>query len=335
MLSRAPLLLAAGALALGVTLAIALVSPQVRAGPPPPVTILDAAAVRDSGRGLTLAISSMDGVPLVDPQPAGRSKTPRPLAAAPDGMAMAVSTLDPGQVGPLTIARSDGSQLEVALPGVWGAAFEPGGTWLAVVDLSGALWRVDATSGAARRLADGPFGADPTVLPDGRVLVVELAAVDAPIWAVAAVVDAKGTVEPILGSVPASDQIVHGASALGDGSVAVVRHRTGGGISVVRIDARGEETSLAQLEGATGAAVSPDGARLAWAGGRRTWLASTDDLASAMPVGDGGPGRFSPDGSLLLLVATGAAAIVDAGGTRIGQAGPGACWLGDGRGCRP
>jgi hypothetical protein len=129
------LFLAAGAVALGMALVFVQVSPQVRAGPPPPVTILDAEALRDSGRGLTLASRSIEGVGLVDPIPGGRVKNPRSLAAAPDGLALAVSTVDLGVIGPLTLARADGSQLEIALPGVRGAGRRRP-RWRAVEDRS-------------------------------------------------------------------------------------------------------------------------------------------------------------------------------------------------------
>jgi hypothetical protein len=329
------LLLAAGAVALGVTVLLIQISPQVRAGPPPPVTVLEPDALRDSGRLLGLAQRSVDGVPLVEPRAAGGLKSPRPLAAAPDGLTLAVSTVEVGRIAPLTLARDDGSQLDVQLPGVRGAAFEPGGSWLAAVDLGGALWRVDTLSGAAIRLADGPYGPDPSVLPDGRILVVRLSAIDAPLWAAAETVDGAGTVAPVAGGLEPESQLVYGATPLVDGSVAIVRHRVGGGVDLARVDGAGVETVLARLDGAAAVAVSADGARLAWPAAGTTWLAPVDAVSDAVAIGDGAPARFSPDGSLLLVLGSSASDIVDGAGDRIGSASAAACWVGGGRGCRP
>jgi hypothetical protein len=333
--SRILLLLAAGATALGLALLVFQISPQVRAGPPPPVTRLEAAALRDSGRALTLAGRSVAGVPLVELLPGGRAKAPRPLAAAPDGLTVAVSAADSGVIGPLTLARADGSQLDVELPGVRGAAFEPGGSWLAAIDLAGAMWRVDTATGEAARIADGPYAPNLSVLPDGRILVVRLSAVDAPVWAAAETVDSGGAVVPWTGSLAAEAQLVYGATPLADGSVALVRHRTGGGVALVRLDAQGSELTMAAIDGAAGVEVSADGRSLAWPAGGVTWLAATDAVAEATAIGDGFPARFSPDGTLLLVLGPDAASIVDLAGERIDLARPEACWVGGGRGCRP
>jgi hypothetical protein len=333
--SRILLLLAAGAAAFGLALVLAQSSPEVRAGPPTPVTRLDVAALRDSGRVITLAGRTVAGVPLVELLPASRVASPRPLAASPDGLTVALSTVAPGVVGPLTLARADGTQLEVALPGVRGAAFEHGGSWLAAIDLAGALWRVDTATGLAARLADGPYAPDASVLPDGRILAVRLSALDAPLWAATETVDGAGDVVPWTGSMAFEAQLVYGATPLADGSVALVRHRIGGGVAVVRLDTQGSEQTMAELDGTAAVAVDGDGSRLAWTAAGATWLAASDAVAEAIAIGDGSPARFSPDGSLLLVLGTDVAAIVDRMGARIEQARPEACWVGGGRGCRP
>lgn len=335
MRSRTPLLLAAGALAFGVTLVLVQLSPEVRAGPPPPVTLIEMDELRAAGLAVTLTRRTVAGVPLVEPRPSGRAPRLRPLAAAPDGLTMAVSTVEPGVIGPLTLARADGSQLEVELPGLRGAAFEPGGTWLAVVDLAGAVWRVDAASGTAVRLAEGPYGPDPSVLPDGRILLVRVSAVDAPIWATAETVDADNVHAPLTGSLGPEEQLVYGVTPLADGSVALVRHRIGGGVAVVRLDESGAETQLTELHGAAAVSVSVDGRWLAWQEAGATWLAAANAVGEARAIGTGEPVRFSPDATLLLILGAEATDIVDLAGERIDQAGPGACWLGGGRGCRP
>jgi hypothetical protein len=333
--TRVSLFLAAAVAALGLALFVVLLSPQVRAGPPPPVTVLDAAALRGSGGELTLTMLAIEGEGMVEPRSSADRADARPLAASPDGKTVAVSTVKRGQAGPLTLAREDGSQLEVALPGVWGAAFEPGGAWLALVDLSGALWQVDAISGAAVRLGDGPYGPDPTVLPDGRILAVRLSAVDAPIWAAAVTVDpATGDTAPV-GSTAAEDQLVYGATALTDGSVVLVRHQVGGGVSLVQPQPDGTETTLTDLAGAATVAVSPDGRWRSWPEAGVTWLAAMDTGSPPVRIGAGSLARFSPDAALLMLFDPESTAIVDLDGARIARVGPTACWLGDGRGCRP
>jgi hypothetical protein len=333
-LPRIVLLVAALAAAAGLAAAV-LVSPPAQAGPPPAVTVLDAAALRDSGRSLAIELATVDGVPLVDPRAGGGAVAFRSLATSADGSRVAVSTGPPGQVGPLVLARSDGTQLEVALPGVRGASFEAEGGWLAVVDLAGALWRVDADTGEAIRVADGPFDLDPTVLPDGRILVLRLSAVDAPTWSAPEIVDpAGGTPVPVVAGPGPADQLVYGATALADGSIALVRHRRGGGLSVTLVSPHGAERQVHELDGGSSVAVSPEGEWLAWSEADGTWLAHPGDRRP-LRIGPAGPARFSPDGSLLLLFGAGGSTVVDTTGHREADVGPLACWLGGGRGCRP
>jgi hypothetical protein len=335
-LRRSSFVLLAAAVALGVAVIVVVSSPQVRAGPPPPVTILDSTSVRAAGRTIELPIRTVSGVRFVDPVGPGDEPAPIPLAAAPDGGAVVVSRVDRGQVGPLTIALADGSQLDVALPGVRGAAFDPSGAWLAAVDLAGSLWRVEVQSGAATRLADGPFGSHPAVLADGRILVVRVSSADAPTWSAAVIVDASSGVEtPVSSSANPGDQLVYQAEPLSDGTVALVRHRTGGGVAVVQILADGTEAPLADLTDASLVAVSPDGQWLASAVGGQVRIARTGRGAGSHELGTGTGGRFSPDSSLVLLIAADGTRVVDLHGNVLIQAGPSACWLGDGRGCRP
>ncbi len=335
MLRRSAFLLALAVLVVGLGVVIDLQdSRQVRAGPPPAVTVRDADAVRDSDIDIGLVATAVDGVGILEPQPtAGTS--PRWLAASPDGSALAFSPVPTGQVGPLTIARADGSQLEIALPGTRGAAFEPAGAWLAAVDLSGAVWRVDAASGAASRLADGPFGPDVTVFADGRILAVRVSSVEAPIWASAEWIDPDSGSAAAVGA-PAATQteLAYRATALLDGGVAIVRHRTGGGVDIVRVGDDGEELPLA-TSSVPGVTVSPGGDRLAWIEGGTAWLGSTADGPPPFATGSATSVSFAPDGSLLMAVATDGARLVDLAGSERADLVVGACWLGGGRGCRP
>jgi len=334
--NRSSLVIVAVAAALGLLVVIVGVSPQVRAGPPPPVTFLDPASVRGAGKTIALSVRTVDGVPLVEPQRPIGAPPLRALAASPDGRAVVIGNLERGQVGPLTIARADGSQLEVALPGVRGAAFDALGAWLAVVDLTGALWRVDVQTGAATHLADGPFGSEPAILPDGSILAVRLSSVDAPTWAAGVTVDSvSGAETPVLPSPEAHDQLVYQAVPLADGSVALVRHRTGGGVAVVRAAPDGSEASLADLNDASGVAVSPDAGWVAWTAAGQVRIASTGPDPVVRDLGAGTGVRFSPDGSLLLVFSAERSLVMDRAGRHLAETGISACWLGDGRGCQP
>ena len=336
MLIRSSFVILAAAIAVGLAVFIITSSPEVRAGPPPPVTALDEASIRAAGRTIALPTLTVQGEELLNPTGPGLVPPVRILAAAPDGSAVAVSRVDRGQVGPLTIARDDGSQLDVELPGVHGAAFDASGAWMAVVDLAGALWGVDAHSGAASRIADGPFGSAPAVLADGRVLAIRLSSADAPTWAVAVVVHpTSGQESPVAPSTGSQDQLVYQATPLTDGTIALVRHRTGGGISLARVRADGSEARLAELDAGPVVAISPDGEWLAWAASGRVHISRIDRGRLTRDIGDGTGARFSADGSLVLVFNTTVTRVVDLNGNAVTEAGPAACWLGDGRGCQP
>jgi hypothetical protein len=335
-LTRSSFVILAAAVAVGLAAIIVASSPEVRAGPPPPVTALDEASIRAAGRTIALTSLTVNGVQLLDPTGPGVAPPARILAAAPDGSAVAVSRVDRGQVGPLTIARTDGSQLDVELPGVRGAAFDASGGWMAVVDLAGALWGVDAQNGAASRLADGPFGSAPAVLADGRVLAIRLSSVDAPTWAAAVLVHAtSGEESPVASSTGSQDQLVYQATPLMDGTIALVRHRTGGGVALARVRPDGSEAWLADFEDASVVAISPDGQWLAWAASGRVHMSRIDRGRLTRDLGDGIGARFSVDGSLVLVFGTTATRVVDLNGNAVAEAGAAACWLGDGRGCQP
>lgn len=335
MLRRFSFFLALAAFVAGLGVIIDLESsPQVRAGPPPAVTIREADTVRDAGMAIDLAARTVAGVGVLEPRPMVGVPAVWPLAASLDGSALAFGTVPPGQVGPLTVAHADGSQLEIALPGVRGAAFEPAGSWLAAVDLSGALWRVDSATGAAALVADGPFSPDITVLADGEVLVIRMSSVEAPAWAAAERLDFESGGSRSVSATRPDAQLVYRATALIDGSVALVRHEIGGGVDIVRVDPGGLEMRLAESSH-PGLVVSPGGDRVAWAVDGVVWLGSVGNETSPLPAGNGSIGSFAPDGSLLMVIGADATAIVDLAGNRQSELIESACWLGGGRGCRP
>jgi hypothetical protein len=335
-LTRSSFVILAAAVVVGLAVIITSSSPEVRAGPPPAVTALDEASIRAAGRTIALPTVTVKGVQLLNPTGPGLAPPARILAAAPDGSAVAVSRVDRGQVGPLTIAWEDGSQLDVELPGVRGAAFDASGAWMAVVDLAGALWGVDAQNGAASRLSDGPFGSAPVVLADGRVLAIRLSSVDAPTWAAAVIVHpTSGEESLVASSIGSQDQLVYQATPLSDGAIALVRHRTGGGVTLAKVQADGSEAWLADIEEAPTVAISPDGQWLAWAASGRVHISAIDRGRLTRDLGAGTSVRFSVDGSLVLVFSTSATRVADLNGNAVTEAGPAACWLGDGRGCQP
>jgi hypothetical protein len=332
---RFQLLLAAGALSLGVLLIVVLFSRPAQAGPPPTVTIRDAASLRDSGQALSVTVRAVDGVSLVESR-SSTASTPLVLAASPDGATVAFSPVELGQVGPLVIARADASQVEVALPGVRGAAFEPAGTWLAAVDLSGALWRVDPHTGLASRVLKGPYGPDLTILPDGRILAIRVSSVDAPYWAAVELIEPEtGRQTPAAPSLGGQEQLVYQATALADGTLALARHRSDGGLALVRVKLDGSEMSFGELDGGSSIAFSPAGDWLAWEEGGQIWLKPMGEGPPPREIGAGSAARFSPDGALLLVFGESSNDVVDPAGNRLTTVHPSACWVGGGRGCRP
>jgi hypothetical protein len=332
---RFPLILSAGALALGVLLIVVLISLPAQAGPPPAAVVRDAASLRDADQALTVTVRTVDGIRLVESR-SEAAPSPMILAASPDAATVAFSPVELGQSGPLIIGRPDGSQVEVALPGVRGAAFEPAGTWLAAVDLSGALWRVDPQTGLAVRLLNGPYGPDLTVLPGGRILAIRMSSADAPYWAVPELVGSEtGQHEPAAPSLGDQDQLVYQATALSDGTLAMARHQSHGGMALIRVGLDGTETSLGELDGGSTVAFSPAGDWLAWEEGGQIWLKPMGQGPPPRQIGSGSAARFSPDGTLVLVFGDGSNVVVDPDGVRLTTVHPSACWVGGGRGCRP
>jgi hypothetical protein len=318
-------------------LAVGGCSDQAQAGPPLQVTLLDPGAVRASGRSVALAVREVHGVPLVEPRRGARAFDAPVVAIAPDGLRAAFAELPGGQVAPLTISQVDGSQVDIGLPGSRGAAFARDGSWLVVVDGAGSMWRIETSTNQAARLAVGPFGSSPVVMPDGTILAIHLSSVEAPAWARAVLVDAEtGEEAPITGDDGQSATVLtYQALAQGAGGAAIVRHRDEGGISVFVVTNGATGPSILDLNQVATVDVSTDGARVAWAAAGRIHLASSGQPASERDVGPGDAVRFSPDGQLLLVTSDQAGTILDLSGAIIESASPIACWLGDGRGCRP
>jgi hypothetical protein len=292
--------------------------------------------VRASGRTVALPLRDVRGQLLAEPQRGRSPFLPPVVALAPDGLGAAFSDQPPGQVVPLTVTRADGSQADVALPGARGVAFAADGSTLVVIDGAGALWRIDPTTGASVRVAVGPFGSSPSLLADGRILAVRLSSVEAPAWARAVFVDPEtGQEAPVMSGDEAGEALVYQALPLDDGGVGIVRHRDEGGITVLLVGDGQAHHSILDLDAVATVDLTRDGTLLAWSAMGRAYLSPAGQVAAARDVGPADRVRFSPNGALLLLSTAGAGTVLDVSGRVVGPVSPAACWLGDGRGCRP
>jgi hypothetical protein len=243
---------------------------------------------------------------------AGGAGAGRLLALAPGArMAAVASQVGPAQAS-LILARDDGSQLQVSMPGLISAGFAADGRWLAAIDGTGALWRIDAGSGLATRLADGPFLGNPLIGQSGDILVLRVPSVDAPFTSRLARVAADGSTAIL----PGDDELVYGAQPLADGSLAVTLHQ-GPGTLVVRQRIDGRRTLLVNLgQDAVNVAITADGAAVAWERYGEVFL---QKLPSGQPqlLGTGSHPRFAPDGRTVLIDQPDRTVLRDLNGTAI------------------
>jgi hypothetical protein len=226
-------------------------------------------------------------------------------AAGPDASLLAVSA-DGGQAaladkvgelsGSLTIARADGSQLRVQLPGLLGAGFAVDGSWLAVVDGRGALWQVDTATGSAAQLAAGPFIGSPIAAADGSLLLLSVPSVEAPYRSqLVRTAPSTGLATPL-----SNDELVYAGFQLADGSIAVVAHEPGR--TVVRRITSGASRLIADLgSGAINVAVAPDGRGIAYELAGRGIFLLDHPGGSPRSLGVGSQPCFAADASSLLV----------------------------------
>lgn len=271
-----------------------------------PATLrISAAEAAQAGTALHLVPHPLGGSTLVEVKPpASGAATGSLLAVSPDGGEVALADQVGELAGSLTLARSDGSQLRVPLPGLLGAGFAPDGTWLAVIDGRGALWRVDEESGTAAPIADGPFLGTPVVGADGNVLLLFVPSVEAPYRSqLVSLAPSTGIATAV-----SSDELVYAGFPLSDGSVAVVAHEPGRTV-VRRVGTDGPQLMADLGRGAVNASVAPDGRRIAFELAGGIFLI---DAPGAAPksVGTGSRPCFAADGaSVLVRRDAGAAAI--------------------------
>ena len=260
---------------------------------PPAVQRVSAAEAVRSGSLIEILDHSIGGSRLVEVNGPGPNLL---LAVAADGSQAALAD-QLGQVaGTLTLARRDGSQLRIALPGLLAAGFSPDGSHAAVVDGRGVLWAVDAGTGAATQVADGPFLGSPIVAADGSVLLLTVSSVEAPFRARAVRVDPSTGVATQL----TRDDLDYAAFPLRGGSLAVISHESGG--TAVRRIATGAFERITPLEpGAVNVVVAADGVRVAYEIVGRGIFLLDGHGSSPTRVGAGSHPCFSADASVLLV----------------------------------
>lgn len=271
-------------------LAVGIAKADLPAG----VMRLSPADAERSGSIVRLTSRPVQGSNLVVVQPPSVGMSL--LAVSADGSAVALADQIGEQSGALTLAAEDGSQLRIGLPGLLAATFAADGSWLAVIDGRGALWRVDATIGRRELIADGPFIGSPLIGADGSLVMLAVPSVEAPYRS------RLVRVAPDTGaaSVLSAEELVYAAFPLDDGDLAVVAHKAAGTV-VGRVGGRGE-LRLADLgAGVVNVSVAGDGRIAFEVAGEGIFLV---DVPGSAPhgLGDGTRPCFAPDGSSILVL---------------------------------
>jgi hypothetical protein len=277
---------------------------------PPAATSLSADDLARAGSQIGLVRHSLGSTAVVELILPPRT-TSRELAIAADGSAAVLADRYGPQAALLTIARGDGSQTRVNLPGLLGAGFAPNGSWLAVIDGRGALWRVGAQSGAAVLLADGPFVGSPIVRGDDSILLLAVPSVSAPITSKLVRLDPDSG-----GSLGLSDdQLVYAAFPLADGSLAVAAHEVGR--TVVRHIGGNRSDLVADLgAGAVDVAVAADGQKIAFTQNGEVFYLPVP-RGGTTPLARGSGPQFAPDGSALIISDGGTTRVLSLDGAQL------------------
>jgi hypothetical protein len=271
----------------------AIAAGTLAAGPPPGVTRLSAAEAERAGRALTLLRQAIGGATLVELQPAAAGSSL--LAVSGDGRTAAVADRLGENSGTLTLAMEDGAQLQVSFPGLLAAAFAPNGSWLAVIDGRGALWKLDPASGGHEQILDGPFVGTPVIADDGSLLLLAVPSVEAPYRSrLVRLTIERGVAEPI-----ADEELVYAAFPLDGGDLAIVAHQDAA--TVVRRLGAGDDRRLVALgAGAVNVVVARDGRIAFERAGEGIFLLDAPGSV-ARSIGPGSWPCFAPDGTSLLV----------------------------------
>lgn len=287
------------------TLAVGLASADL----PPGIVRMSADDAARRGSVIRLVPRAVAGSRLLEVQAGGTAT--RLLAVSPDGEQVALADRVGELFGSLIVAHADGTQLRVSLPGLIGAGYAADGTWLAIIDGRGALWRANPASGEVRQLADGPFLGTPIATADGSLMLLSVPSVEAPYRSrLVRLAPSSGAVTPL-----SSDDLVYAGYPLNDGTLAVVAHEPGG--TVVRRVGLGVSQVLADLgPGAINVAVAKDGRQIAFEqAGRGIFLVDRLGGASPRSVGPGSKPCFAADGATLLVQRGGGSAALSVDGS--------------------
>jgi hypothetical protein len=260
---------------------------------PPGVARVSAAEAERTGSAIRLVQQPVGGSTLVQVEAATTGVSLLAVSAAGSKVALADQLGEAS--GYLTLAETDGQQLRIPMPGLLAASFATDGSWLAVIDGRGALWRVDATSGRTAFLAEGPFIGSPVIDSDGSLLVLAVPSVQAPYQSrLVRIAPATGSV-----AILSERELVYAVFPLDDGNLAVVSHDPAG-TAVHRLTNDGESLLVDLGVGAVNVAVAANG-RIAFER-RGDGILVIDPPGSAMrSVGAGSRPCFAPDGASLLV----------------------------------
>jgi hypothetical protein len=190
------------------------------------------------------------------------------------------------------------------MAGLLGASFAPDGSWLAVLDGLGRLWRIDAGSGVAHGMADGPFIGSPVVEPGGSILALRVSSVEAPFVSRLVRVAPDGS-----STLLSTDELVYGVQPL-DGGLAVIAHRASGTV-VARLGHDGSQATLLALgPDAVNVAVARSGEVVAFERRGAVYI-QAPTASPPIRVTSGGQPRFASDGESLLVDTAAGSVLLD------------------------
>lgn len=261
---------------------------------PPGVIRLSPTEAERFGSVIHLVRRPVAGATLVEVDPPGPGASL--LAMSSDGRVAALADRVGEPSGVLTLAMDDGSQLRIAFPGLLSAAFATDGSWLAVVDGRGALWRLDAASGIHELLLDGPFIGSPVIAADGSLLLLAVPSVEAPYRSHLVRLASGGETAQAI----SDTELVYAAFPLEGDALAVVMHDARSGTVVRRIAGGTERPWLELGDGAINVAVARNGL-VAFERAGEGILMVDGSGSPPRSIGAGSRPCFGSEGSVLLV----------------------------------
>ncbi|MEP6680627.1 MAG: hypothetical protein ABJB65_04020, partial [Chloroflexota bacterium] len=249
------------------------------------------------------------------PQGAPGQEGLRILATTADGDQIASVDRVGSLSASLSIQSPDGAVAARQMPGAVAAEFTADGSFLFVVDTSGALWRLASATADGAIIAPGPFDGPIRLEPKGTLLLRRVSSVEAPFSAQLVRFDPRTGA----GTALVADGLVYSAHPLSDGSLAVVAHPIGGGTSVRRLGVDGSITPIADLgPAAIDVDVAAD-ATIAYEEAADGIYLLKAGAAKAERLGRGRAPSFSPNGRELLVLRDGAASVLDLDGSVLAE----------------